>query len=74
MFLLLAGAGRGVGKVLLGAALIGLAIAAPGAGFSFGSKGVGFIATFAAPSAFMAAVGNLGIALTLIRCIRYVIS
>jgi predicted phage tail protein len=61
----IAGAGRGVGKVLLGAALIGLAIAAPGAGFSFGSKGVGFIATGAAPSAFMAAVGNLGIALTL---------
>ena len=61
----IAGAGRGVGKVLLGAALIGLAIAAPGAGFSFGKGGFGFIATGAAPSAFMAAVGNLGIALTL---------
>ena len=59
------GAGRGFGKILLGAALIGLAIAAPGAGFSFGSKGVGFIATGAAPSAFMAGVGNLGIALVL---------
>ena len=61
----IAGAGRGVGKILLGAALIGLAIAAPGAGFSFGKGGFGFIATGAAPSAFMAAVGNVGIALTL---------
>ena len=61
----ISGAGRGFGKILLGAALIGLAIAAPGAGFSFGSKGVGFIATGAAPSAFMAGVGNLGIALVL---------
>ena len=57
--------GRGLGKILLGAALIGVAIIAPGAGFSFGKGGVGFIATGAAPSAFMAAVGNLGIALTL---------
>ena len=44
----ISGAGRGLGKVLLGAALIGLAIA-----------------TGAAPSAFMAGVGNLGIALLL---------
>ena len=61
----ISGAGRGLGKVLLGAALIGLAIAAPGAGFSLGEGGFGFIATGAAPSAFMAAVGNLGVALTL---------
>ena len=61
----ISGAGRGFGKILLGAALIGLAIAAPGAGFSFGSKGIGFIATGAAPSAFMAGVGTLGIALVL---------
>ena len=61
----IAGAGRGVGKILLGAALIGLAIAAPGAGFSFGKGGFGFIATGSAPSIFMAAVGNLGVALTL---------
>ena len=62
----IAGAGRGVGKVLLGAALIGLAIASPGAGFSFGKGGFGFIATGGAnASAFMAAVGNLGVALTL---------
>ena len=59
------GAGRGLGKIFLGAALIGLAIAAPGAGFSFGKGGFGFIATGAAPSAFMAGVGNLGIALML---------
>ena len=61
----ISGAGRGLGKVLLGAALIGLAIAAPGAGFAFGKGGIGFIATGAAPSAFMAGVGNLGIALLL---------
>ena len=59
------GAGRGLGKIFLGAALIGLAIAAPGAGFSFGKGGFGFIATGAAPSALMAGVGNLGIALLL---------
>ena len=29
----ISGAGRGIGKVLLGAVLIGIAIAAPGAGF-----------------------------------------
>ena len=61
----ISGAGRGAGKILLGAVLIGIAIAAPGAGFAFGSKGVGFIATGAAPSALMAGIGNLGIALTL---------
>mgnify|MGYP003117443972 FL=1 len=52
---------RGIGKFLLGAVLIGIAIAAPGAGFAFGAKGVGFIGAGAAPSALMAAVGNLGI-------------
>ena len=54
------GAGRGLGKVLLGAALIGLAITMPGAQFT----GLGFQA---APgfSAFQAAVGNIGIALAL---------
>ena len=61
----ISGAGRGFGKILLGAVLIGIAIAAPGAGFAFGSKGVGFIATGAAPSALMAGIGNLGIALVL---------
>ena len=62
---MISGAGRGVGKLLLGAVLIGIAIAAPGAGFAFGSKGVGFIATGAAPNALMAAIGNIGIGLTL---------
>jgi len=62
---MISGAGRGVGKLLLGAVLIGVAIAAPGAGFAFGSKGVGFIATGAAPNALMAAIGNIGIGLTL---------
>ena len=61
----ISGAGRGAGKLLLGAVLIGIAIAAPGAGFAFGSKGVGFIATGAAPNALMAAIGNIGIGLTL---------
>ena len=62
---MISGAGRGFGKILLGAVLIGIAIAAPGAGFAFGSKGVGFIATGAAPNALMAAIGNIGIGLTL---------
>ena len=62
---MISGAGRGMGKILLGAVLIGIAIAAPGAGFAFGSKGVGFIATGAVPNALMASIGNLGIALTL---------
>jgi len=57
--------GRGLGKVLLGAVLIGIAIAAPGAGFALGKGGFGFIATGAVPSTFMAAVGNLGVALLL---------
>ena len=61
----ISGAGRGVGKMLLGVALIGIAIAAPGAGFAFGKSGVGFIATGAAPNALMAAIGNIGIGLTL---------
>ena len=54
------GAGRGLGKVLLGAALIGLAIAMPGAQFT----GLGFQAA-AGFSGFQAAVGNIGIALAL---------
>ena len=61
----ISGAGRGLGKTLLGVALIGIAIAAPGAGFAFGKSGVGFIATGAAPNALMAAIGNIGIGLTL---------
>jgi len=55
------GAGRGFGKVLLGAALIGLAFAMPGAVF----QGFGGFKAAAGYSAFQASVGNLGIALTL---------
>ena len=57
---------RGVTRVLAGVALVGLAVASAGAGFAFGSKGVGFIATGgAAKSALAAAAGNLGIYLAL---------
>ena len=56
----IAGAGGGLGKTLLGVAMIGLAFAMPGANFS----GLGFTAK-AGFSGFQAAVGNLGIALTL---------
>ena len=56
----IAGAGGGLGKTLLGVAMIGLAFAMPGAVFS----GTGFQAA-AGFSGFQAAVGNLGIALTL---------
>ena len=55
----ISGAG-GAGKALLGVAMIGLAFAMPGAVFG----GTGFSAA-AGFSGFQAAVGNLGIALTL---------
>ena len=58
----IAGAGGSTGKILLGAALIGIAIAAPGAGI--GVKGaLGFGAY--GGSAMFAAAGNIGIALVL---------
>lgn len=58
---------RGFGTVILGAALIGVAIASAGAGLSLGAagKGVGFIATGSAPSALAAFAGNIGIGLVL---------
>ena len=57
-----AGAGRGTGAILLGAALIAVAIANPLAGF--GVKGaIGFGAY--AGGAFAASLGNIGIALVL---------
>ena len=57
------GAGRGLGKILLGAVLIGIAIAAPGAVFGAGG-GLGFGAASGGFS--LAAVGgNIGIALVL---------
>ena len=55
----------GLGSILLGAALIGVAIASAGAGFALGAKGVGFVAAGAAPSALAAAAGNIGLALVL---------
>jgi len=71
----IAGAGRGFGQILAGIALIGVAIAAPGAGLAAGgftttgvaaSGAVGVIAPgFALSSALAAAAGNIGIALTL---------
>jgi len=70
-----AGAGRGAGAIILGAALIAVAIAAPGAGLALGgftttgvaaSGAVGVIAPgFALASALAAAAGNIGIALVL---------
>ena len=57
----ISGAKRGIGKVLLGATLIGLAVAFPGAVFQ-GFGGFGAAAGF---SGFQAAVGNIGIALAL---------
>ena len=56
----------GVGKTLLGVAMIGIAIAAPGAGFMAGG-GLGFAGAGAMAGKFsMAAMkGNFGIALTL---------
>ena len=60
------GAGRGLGKTLLGVALIGIAIAAPGAGFMAGG-GFGFAGAgaMAGKFSFAAMLGNIGIGLTL---------
>ena len=61
----ISGAGRGFGKILLGAVFIGIAIAAPGAGFlangamGFGSTAVGGGFSLAAT------IGNIGIGLML---------
>ena len=62
----IAGAGN-VGRIILGAALIGVAIMAPGAGFAFGAKGAGFIGTGAMAGKFSLAAlaGNIGILLVL---------
>jgi|TARA_Y100000289_G_scaffold43587_1_gene43387 predicted phage tail protein len=62
----ISGAGRGVGKVLLGAALIGLAIANPAVGFGLGPGGLGGgFATAAGTFSMTAFAGNLGIGLVL---------
>ena len=62
----IAGAGN-VGRIILGAALIGVAIMAPGAGFAFGAKGAGFIGAGAMAGKFSLAAlaGNIGILLVL---------
>ena len=57
----ISGAGKGIGKVLLGAALIGIAIASGGTGLSLGAKGV-----FGFTGGSLAAIGgNIGLALVL---------
>ena len=64
-----AGAGRGVGTILAGAALIGIAIVSSGAGL-FAGGSIGFGSTAAAGAATLGgslavAAGNIGIALVL---------
>jgi predicted phage tail protein len=61
---MISGAGRGVGKLLLGAVLIGVAIAAPGAGF-LAQGSLGFGSTVAGKFSLAATLGNIGIGLTL---------
>ena len=61
---MISGAGRGFGKVLLGAVLIGIAIAAPGAGF-LAQGSLGFGSTVAGKFSLAATLGNIGIGLTL---------
>ena len=58
----IAGAGRGVGQILVGAALIAVAIANPAAGV--GVKGAIGFGSYAG-GAFAASLGNIGIALVL---------
>ena len=60
----ISGAGRGIGKVLLGAVLIGIAIAAPGAGF-LANGAMGFGSTVAGKFSLAATLGNIGIGLML---------
>ena len=57
-----AGAGGNVGRIILGAALIGVAIAAPGAGF--GVKGALGFGAYGGSAAY-ALAGNIGIGLVL---------
>jgi len=60
------GAGRGLGKILLGAVLIGFAIINPTVGFGLGPGGLGGgFATASGAFSFAAFAGNIGIALVL---------
>ena len=62
----IAGAGRGTGKILLGAALIGLAIINPAVGFGLGPQGLGGgFATASGAFSITAFAGNIGIGLVL---------
>ena len=60
----IAGAGS-TGRIILGVALIGMAVALPGASFAFGKAGVGFMASATAGNAMLALAGNVGIMLVL---------
>lgn len=60
----IAGAGT-TGRIVLGIALIGMAVALPGASFAFGKAGVGFMASATAGNAMLALAGNVGIMLVL---------
>ena len=62
----ISGAGRGFGKILLGAALIGLAIINPSVGFGLGPGGLGGgFATASGAFSLTATLGNIGVALVL---------
>ena len=63
----MSGAGGGAGKILLGAALIAVAIAAPGVGlFGGGAAGFGVVAGATGTAATLAAAGGtIGLALVL---------
>lgn len=57
--------GRGIGAILAGAALIGIAIVSGGTGLSLGAASQGGVFGFTGASALASAAGNIGIALTL---------
>ena len=59
----ISGAGKGSGKILLGVALIGVAIATGGTSLTFGASGFG--AVEGASIGFSVIAGNLGLGLTL---------
>jgi len=61
----IAGSGRGFGKILLGAALIGTALLLPGAAPTFGFGGFSAAAGTGAMGAFSATLANIGLGLTL---------
>ena len=63
---MISGAGRGFGKLLLGAVLIGFAIANPAVGFGLGPGGLGGgFATASGAFSITATLGNLGLGLAL---------